>query len=245
MNGEMFLSAFFADALIIFAVLIAWVAAKYSSFGSFFLSIKDREFYFLSFIHEFALEELLSGNSDDEIVKKLKARKFAFLLDRTNEDRKTREAKNLVQYVLSRDDLLKAYIIKKRFEKKDFQNLKDALKNDDKYTKALSELMSIIVNKEQTERYMGVFVKLHTPPFLDEVKPGENEMYVMDAAKDLKIISEDTTDTKFTKCMKRLQECYPKMELIAGKQGLNYHRQKRIDIEKIKRRKEAFLEDKE
>ena len=244
MDLTLIFNAFMADLLVVVAVLFAWTSAKHDSFKSFFLSIKDREFYYLSFIHEYALEELLSGVSEDEIAIRIKTKKFAFLLDRTDEDRKTREAKNMVEHVISREDLLKAYIIKKRFEPKDFSKLKTALNSDDKKTKALSELMSIIVDKEQVERYMSVFVELHTPPFRDGVKStGENEMYIMDAAKDLKIISKETTDEKFAKCMIKLQECYPKMRVISGKQGLGYHRQKTIDTEKIKSRMNVFLEE--
>lgn len=210
----------------------------------------NQKYYYLSFVHARIIDMRLEGKDDKAILDELKRFNFPFAVF---PDMKSIDDLNYVRELVTREDLVKRFLLQRDFDRTTFKKLCDEFGSpmEDHRRAAHMALWGIIPNPtdERIVKVSSVFVELSTPPFIgaDEdhrISAGENESRVFSAALDARSIKSDCTKAAFADCMWKLKQIHREMDVVKGKQGLSNHCDKPLNKglhEKMKSRFKAVL----
>lgn len=210
----------------------------------------NRKFYYLSFIHARIIDMLLKGKDEKTILEELKCFNFPFAVF---PDKKSIDDLNYVRELVTREDLVKRYLLQRNFDRSTFRKLCDEFGTpmEDRRKAAHMAVWDIIPNPTdgRVNKVSGLLVELTTPPFIGSggdhrISAGENESNVYSAALATKAIKSDCTKVAFADSIWKLKQIHGNMDVVKGKQGLSNHIDKPLnkDVhEKMKSRFEAIL----
>lgn len=238
--GACFLAIIFWWAIIQFMEARLPVSALFS----------NRKYYYLSFVHARIIDMRLEGKDDKAILDELKLFNFPFAVF---PDKKCIDDLNFVRELVSREDLVKRFLLERDFDRTTFKKLCDEFGSpmEDHRRAAHMALWELVPNPtdERVEKMSGLLVQLTTPPFIGSdgdhrISAGENESNVFSAALAAGAVKRDCTKVAFADCMWKLKQIHGEMDVVKGKQGLSNHCDKPLNKdlhEKIKSRFEAAL----
>ncbi len=223
MNLTTWCFIFLAD---LFALIVFWllhdIVNKGLSLSTIILFIRDPKFYFLTFVHERAYAELLKGTERQKIIEILKDEPFAFLLE-PNENQKYASAISFIRQVLEDDQILKSYVIQKRFDKGVYSDICNAI-NESAKEKVLSDSFRVILctpTEDGIRKVKFIFTKWLTRPFPvleehpeDKVSASRNQFMLYKACINSSLIKKDTTQKQFYSCLKALKALNTSIEIV-------------------------------
>ncbi len=234
--GACFLAIIFWWAIIQFMEARLPVSALFS----------NRKYYYLSFVHARIIDMRLEGKDDKAILDELKLFNFPFAVF---PDKKCIDDLNFVRELVSREDLVKRFLLQRDFDRTSFKNLCDEFGSpvEGRRKAAQMALWDIIPNPtdERVEKVSRVFEELCTPPFIGSdgghrISAGENESNVFSAALAAGAIKRECTKTAFVDCIWKMKQIYGKMEAVKGKQGLSNHSDKPLNKDLYEKLKSMF-----
>lgn len=245
----LFIAALLATYLIIF--LIKAYAEHDRNLLMMFLS---RFYQCLTCVHNYAYHLLREGDSEDEILKKLKSYHYPFY-EWNLANKETSDAVHKVGLVLKDDGLLRKYIVKYRFKYSHYKELKKELEATDDKIRIRRALESILTEPTEVnvKKYAELISRWQTKPYIGEkvstsrISAGENEAYVLFGLKEANVIKADVTYEQYVDHMLLLKESFPGMTVVRSKSSLSEHNEKRSADNKayqitLKTIKEASLE---
>ena len=212
--------------------------------------LRDRKYYYLSFIHGKAVNMLLDGMDEKSVLEELKLFNFPFTI---YPDKRCLEDINYIRELMVNEDLVKRYLLRRDFDYNDFRRLCREFGSpmEDRRRAAQMALWKITPNPndKRVESMANLLVELMTPPFIgsDEgssISAGENESTVFCAALAAKAI--DCTKEAFANCIWKLKQVHDGIDVVKGVSGLSNHANKRLNAaiyEQFKSRFEAILEE--
>ena len=208
----------------------------------------DRKYYYLSFIHSRIIDMRMEGKDDKTILEELKHFPFAVY-----PDKKCLDDLNYVRELMTREDLVKRFLLQRDFDRTTFKKLCDEFGSPMEGRRQVAQmaLWDIIPNPtdKRVEKVSRVFEELSTPPFIGSdgdhrISAGENESNVFSAALAAGAIKKECTKTAFVDCIWKMKQIHDNMEVVKGKQGLSNHSDKPLNkdlYEKLKSIFEAVL----
>ncbi len=204
---------------IAFFWLVCLVAEKGMNLTSLHLFFHNRRYYYLTFIHELAYAEKLDGKTDKEILKLLKKRPFAFLMNNEDAD-KYKKDKDFIIKILDDNEILEEFILQKNFDKKVFQKICARL-NEHESLKELDNMFSKILidpSDEGRNKATNVFKWWLTAPFpasktFSKLTNGKNQLLLYMAVREI-LIKEKTTQKFFTSCLMAIKKIEPSITVV-------------------------------
>lgn len=206
----------------------------------------NRKYYYLSFIHSRIIDMRMEGKDEKTILEELKNFHFPFAV---YPDKRSLDDLNYVRELMTREDLVKRFLLQRDFDRTSFKNLCDEFGSpvEGRRKAAQMALWDIIPNPtdERVEKVSRVFEELCTPPFIGSdgghrISAGENESNVFSAALAAGAIKRECTKTAFVDCIWKMKQIYGKMDAVKGKQGLSNHSDKPLNKDLYEKLKSMF-----
>ena len=206
----------------------------------------NRKFYYLSFVHSRIIDMRLEGKDDKDILDELKIFNFPFAVF---PDKKSIDDLNYVRELVTREDLVKRFLLQRDFDRTTFKKLCDEYGSpmEGRRRAAHMAVWELVPDptEERVEKVSDLFVELSTPPFIgsDEdhrISAGENERNVFYAAMAGRALKSSCTKAAFVDCLWKMKQLHQKMDVVKSKQGVSNYCNRPLNDELHEKLKSMF-----